>query len=45
MKPFVAWGAGPRAVQYLILGAEPGPHYTAVTWCVWKMFMKSRCPS
>jgi MoxR-like ATPase len=22
LKPFVAWGAGPRAVQYLILGAK-----------------------
>ena len=22
IKPFVAWGAGPRAVQYLILGAK-----------------------
>jgi MoxR-like ATPase len=22
MKPLVAWGAGPRAVQYLILGAK-----------------------
>ena len=22
MKPLVSWGAGPRAVQYLILGAK-----------------------
>jgi MoxR-like ATPase len=22
LKPFVAWGAGPRAVQYLVLGAK-----------------------
>jgi MoxR-like ATPase len=22
LKPFVSWGAGPRAVQYLVLGAK-----------------------
>ena len=39
------WGAGPRAVQNLILGAGPVPRCRAATWCGWKTFNTSlqRC--
>ena len=33
LKPLVAWGGGPRAVQNLILGAKARRRYTAATWC------------
>ena len=44
LKPLVAWGAGPRAVQNLILGAKARAALWAATWCGWKTCRKWLCP-
>ena len=45
IKEYVGWGAGPRAVQYLVLGAKAAPHSGATTWHLWKIsrLLRSRC--
>jgi MoxR-like ATPase len=45
IKKWVTWGAGPRAVQYLIRGAKATPFCKAVIWCGWKIWKTSRTRS
>ncbi len=42
VKQYVNWGAGPRASQFLVLGARRGPRYTDAIWSPPMMFARSR---
>jgi len=41
LKPLVSWGAGPRAAQYLVLGAKARPRCSEVMSCGWKTLSRS----